>query len=240
MGSLILCRRFFEACRHKITQTNNFGCMITSSAYGYLPRSSFIHDHRQYFSMVNGPAMHKKAFLIKNLSIPMVSRSTAANSSNGKTENDIDQKKTSLVKRFKDAYAIYGKVVLITHGVTSCLWFGGFYALASSGINLLDILDSFNAPEWLRKPLHLGGGAMNTLATALVFYKLAAPLRYGLTLILTRYLVRYLRLTGKAPQVQESDRLRNLAKEGAQISRERIKARMAKSRRYLLARKNKR
>uniref|UniRef100_A0A5K4F9G8 30S ribosomal protein S21 n=2 Tax=Schistosoma TaxID=6181 RepID=A0A5K4F9G8_SCHMA len=66
------------------------------------------------------------------------------------------------------------------------------------------------------------------------------PFRYGLTLILTRYLVRYLRLKGKAPQVQENDRLRNLAKEGAEISRERLKARMARSRRNVLMKRNQR
>lgn len=114
------------------------------------------------------------------------------------------------------------------------------HCFAYSGINLLDILHSLNAPGWLSKPLHLGGGTVNTLATAIVFYKLAVPLRYGLTLILTRYLVRYLRLKGKAPQVQENDRLRNLAKEGAEISRERIKARMARSRRNVLMRRSQR
>ncbi|CAH8631043.1 unnamed protein product [Schistosoma rodhaini] len=159
---------------------------------------------------------------------------------NENNENDLDKRKSSLVKRFKDAYAIYGKVVLVTHGVTSCLWFGLFYSLACTGVNLLDILQSLNAPDWLTKPLHLGGGTVNTLATAIVFYKLMVPFRYGLTLILTRYLVRYLRLKGKAPQVQENDRLRNLAKEGAEISRERLKARMARSRRNVLMKRNQR
>ncbi|XP_018653392.1 hypothetical protein Smp_016890 [Schistosoma mansoni] len=159
---------------------------------------------------------------------------------NENNENDLEKRKSSLIKRFKDAYAIYGKVVLVIHGVTSCLWFGLFYSLACTGINLLDILQSLNAPEWLSKPLHLGGGTVNTLATAIVFYKLMVPFRYGLTLILTRYLVRYLRLKGKAPQVQENDRLRNLAKEGAEISRERLKARMARSRRNVLMKRNQR
>ncbi|KAH8873383.1 hypothetical protein EWB00_003178 [Schistosoma japonicum] len=184
--------------------------------------------------------LHSFSSLTNGIKSPASSEDNNLSNTETQTENDLDKKKSSLVKRFKDAYTIYGKVVLVTHGITSCLWFASFYALACNGVNLLDMLQSINAPEWICKPLSIGGGSVNTVATALVFYKLVVPFRYGLTLILTRYLVRYLRLKGKAPQVQESDRLRNLAKEGAQISRERIKARMARSRRNMFARKNQR
>ncbi|CAH8612590.1 unnamed protein product [Schistosoma bovis] len=198
--------------------------------------------HYSLFSKDSRPLNYPKiSFGLKNFSqFSTESKNNVPSNVNEKDGNDLDERKSSLIKRFKDAYAIYGKVVLVTHGVTSCLWFGMFYSLACTGINLLDILHSLNAPGWLSKPLHLGGGTVNTLATAIVFYKLAVPLRYGLTLILTRYLVRYLRLKGKAPQVQENDRLRNLAKEGAEISRERIKARMARSRRNVLMRRSQR
>ncbi|KAF6770539.1 hypothetical protein AHF37_10848 [Paragonimus kellicotti] len=85
------------------------------------------------------------------------------------------------------------------------------------------------------QPLRMGGGAVNTLATSLVLYKLVAPFRYGLTLILTRYAVRYLRAKGKAPPMTDQNRLRSLARESAQLSRERLKARISKERKRALA-----
>lgn len=144
-------------------------------------------------------------------------------------------KKTSLIQRFKESYAIYGKVVLIIHGLTSCAWFAGAYLVASCGVNLLDLFEAAHFPNWMCQPLRMGGGAVNTLATSLVLYKLVAPFRYGLTLILTRYTVRYLRTKGKAPQMTDRNRLRSLAREGAQLSRERLKARISKERKKALA-----
>ncbi|KAA3673939.1 uncharacterized protein DEA37_0002325 [Paragonimus westermani] len=150
-------------------------------------------------------------------------------------ERNIDARKSSLIQRFKESYAIYGKVVLVIHGLTSCVWFASAFAVASCGINLLDLFEAANFPNWICQPLRMGGGTVNTLATSLVLYKLVAPFRYGLTLVLTRYVVRYLRAKGKAPPVTDQNRLRSLARESAQLSRERLKARISKERKRALA-----
>ncbi len=59
-------------------------------------------------------------------------------------------------------------------------------------------------------------------ATVLVLYKVAAPLRYLLTLGVTRRVVHLLRSRGTIPPIAEEDKLRNLARQGAEISRARI------------------
>ncbi|CAH8547838.1 unnamed protein product [Schistosoma turkestanicum] len=209
--------------------TSSFSCVRTSKFTSVLCNQI---SYSLFSKNLQSPKSQQTYLTFKNCSqFSTESKDNVPSDVNGEKKNELDDRKSSLIKRFKDAYAIHGKVVLVTHGVSSCVWFAIFYSLASTGINLLDILNSLNAPEWITKPFRFGGGTVNTLATALVFYKLAAPLRYGFTIIFTRYLVRYLRSKGKAPEVQESDRLRNLAKEGAEISRDRIKARIAKKRR---------
>ncbi len=45
-------------------------------------------------------------------------------------EKKEPEKPLSLMQRFKDAYKIYGKVLIAVHGITSILWFGSFYLLA--------------------------------------------------------------------------------------------------------------
>ncbi len=39
-------------------------------------------------------------------------------------------KKLTLMQRFKDAYKVYGKVLIVVHGVTSAAWLGLFYLTA--------------------------------------------------------------------------------------------------------------
>ncbi|KAF5394059.1 hypothetical protein PHET_12308 [Paragonimus heterotremus] len=46
-------------------------------------------------------------------------------------EKNINARKSSLIQRFKESYAIYGKVVLVIHGLTSCVWFASAFAVAS-------------------------------------------------------------------------------------------------------------
>lgn len=156
--------------------------------------------------------------------------STSSDLEQSKEDKEIKARKASLIQRFKESYAIYGKLVIVIHGLTSCAWLGSAYLLASTGINLLDLLEAGHFPEWVCRPLRMGGGVVNTWATTLILYKLIAPIRYGATLIMTKYAVQYLRAKGKVPQLAERDRLRNLARESAQLSRERFKMRLSKGR----------
>ncbi|TGZ63274.1 hypothetical protein CRM22_006996 [Opisthorchis felineus] len=106
---------------------------------------------------------------------------------------------------------------------------------SNDGINLLELFEAAHFPEWMCRPLRVGGGSVNTVATALVLYKLVSPLRYGLTLVLARYTVHYLRAKGKAPQLTDQDRLRNLAREGARLSGERVRYKLSKSRKAAIS-----
>lgn len=55
--------------------------------------------------------------------------SKPASSSEKKPETE-SEKSVSLVQRFKNAYKVYGKVLIVVHGVTSAAWLGLFYLIA--------------------------------------------------------------------------------------------------------------
>lgn len=52
-----------------------------------------------------------------------------------KSDEELEQdkfksKKWNLIQRFKESYAIYGKIMIITHGILSVVWFGSLCAVA--------------------------------------------------------------------------------------------------------------
>uniref|UniRef100_A0A5K3FB12 DUF1279 domain-containing protein n=1 Tax=Mesocestoides corti TaxID=53468 RepID=A0A5K3FB12_MESCO len=122
--------------------------------------------------------------------------------------------KLTLLQRFKDAYKVYGKVLIVVHGVTSAAWLGVFYLIAFSGLNVAELLQNLHVPDWVLKPFNAAGGSVGLFASAYILYKVAAPIRYGLTLWLTPIIVHRLRAAGRLPPLAESDRLRNLVREG--------------------------
>lgn len=87
---------------------------------------------------------------------------------------------------------------------------------------------SLYAPEWMLKPFRVAGGSVGVFASAYVLYKVATPFRYALTLWLTPVIVHRLRSGGRLPPLAEQDRLRNLALEGAKMTRERLRRRRRK------------
>lgn len=84
-------------------------------------------------------------------------------------------------------------------------------------------MTSLSAPDWMMKPFKAAGGSVGVFTSAYVLYKVIGPLRYLLTLWLTPMIVHRMRAVGRLPPLAEEDRLRNLAKEGAKITRERLR-----------------
>ncbi|KAL5103299.1 hypothetical protein TcWFU_009636 [Taenia crassiceps] len=130
------------------------------------------------------------------------------------------EKSISLVQRFKNAYKVYGKVLIVVHGVTSVAWLGLFYLIAYSGLDVVSALKGVKSLEWLVEPMVARG--LGVWAAALLLYKFAMPLRYLATIAASRCVVHTLRARGLAPPLAEEDRLRNLARQGVRLSRARL------------------
>ncbi|KAF2903711.1 hypothetical protein ILUMI_02468 [Ignelater luminosus] len=119
--------------------------------------------------------------------------------------------KKSLLQRFKEMYRDYWYVLVPVHLVTSAGWFGGFYYLAKSGVDIAGILESWNVSEKITSSLK--DSSMGYLAVSYALYKLATPLRYTVTLGGTTVSINYLKHWGYIKPVPSTDQLKEMYKE---------------------------
>ena len=107
-----------------------------------------------------------------------------------------DPKKT-LLQRFSAYTKNYWYVAIPLHLVTSTIYFGAFYYLASIGFSPIPLLENLGLlKEYLKS---IEEWQYTTLAVAVVFQKLAAPLR----LLTTLYCLKILVKRGKLPTTSE-------------------------------------
>lgn len=122
------------------------------------------------------------------------------------TTNKTD--KPSLWSRFKQMYREYWYVLVPVHIVTSIVWFGGFYYAATSGIDIVPLLESLGASERITKPLKTSGAGY--VAVAYAMYKLATPARYMVTLGGTTFTITYLRRLGLIKPAPSPEQVRTI------------------------------
>ncbi|EFA03807.2 uncharacterized protein C18orf19 homolog B [Tribolium castaneum] len=119
-----------------------------------------------------------------------------------------NKKKPSIFQRFKQMYKEYWYVLLPVHLVTSAAWFGGFYYLAKSGVDIVGILESWNISERIVNPLR--DSSMGYVAVAYALYKIATPARYTVTLGGTTISINYLKKWGYIKPVPSKERLKEM------------------------------
>ncbi|RZC34488.1 C18orf19 -like B [Asbolus verrucosus] len=121
---------------------------------------------------------------------------------------EANKKKPSLFQRFKQMYKDYWYVLVPVHLVTSAAWFGGFYYLAKSGVDIVAILESWNVSDKITNPLK--DSSMGYLAVSYALYKIATPARYTITLGGTTISINYLKKWGYIKPVPSKERLKEM------------------------------
>nr|VZI24656.1 unnamed protein product [Spirometra erinaceieuropaei] len=215
LRSLIALRSSFSGCVTLNARTLSSPLLLAEGS-----RNSILYAHHSFY----------QPSFIPRRSITNSSEEKPATPQEQKSQEAPSTEKPTLIQRFKQAYKVYGKVLIVVHGVTSAAWLGAFYCIALTGFNAGTLLESLQAPDWMLKPFQMAGGAVGTWASAYLLYKTVTPLRYLFTLWLTRIIVHYLRATGRIPPLAEKDRLRNLAREGTALTRSRLNGRLRASR----------
>ncbi|KAK3086206.1 hypothetical protein FSP39_015197 [Pinctada imbricata] len=127
--------------------------------------------------------------------------------------------KLTIFQRFKQTYKEHGKILIGVHLVTSAGWFGSFFYIAVSGVDVVALLERMGASEKILKPFKSSN--LGNVAVAYLMYKIATPARYTVTIAGTNFVIRYLRAKGRMKPVQESNKLRHLYREGATKLRKR-------------------
>ncbi|XP_039958726.1 protein FAM210A [Bactrocera neohumeralis] len=98
--------------------------------------------------------------------------------------------KLGLFAKFKLMYKKYWYVLLPVHVVTSIGWFGGFYYLSKSGVDIPLLLQHMHLSESIVERFQ--NSSMGHYAIAYLCYKVATPLRYAVTLGGTTVSIKYL------------------------------------------------
>lgn len=131
----------------------------------------------------------------------------------GNKQDEIEEpvKKISIFQRFKQMYRDYWYVLVPVHLVTSAAWFGGFYYLAKSGIDIVAIMETWNVSEKITNPLR--DSSMGYLAISYALYKVATPFRYTVTLGGTTLSINYLKKWGYIKPVPSTQQLKEMYQE---------------------------
>lgn len=108
----------------------------------------------------------------------------------------IDDKSQNIFQRFKNMAKKYWYIVLPVHLVTSIVWFGSFYFIASSGVDVPSLLESFGFPDWIIDKVRDGNSWTSYMLIAYGLYKIFTPLRYMVTLGGVGMTIRYLQKLG--------------------------------------------
>ncbi|XP_060081855.1 protein FAM210A-like [Ylistrum balloti] len=128
-------------------------------------------------------------------------------------ENNLKEpeEKLTLVQRFKKTYKEHGKVLIGVHLVTSCVWFGTFYGIVDSGVDIVALLEKLGCSETIINPFK--SSSMGNVALAYLMYKLATPARYTVTIGGTNMVIKYMRKTARLPPLKKEDQLRSMFKQ---------------------------
>lgn len=125
------------------------------------------------------------------LKLPKNALFTGSHSKYSKIKEDSNsEEKVSIGKRFKQMFKDYWYVLVPVHVATSVVWFGGFYVMCKSGVDVGSLLQFFGASEaYVEK---LSNSNMGYAALAYGCYKLATPARYTVTVGGTTMTIKFL------------------------------------------------
>ncbi|XP_042242325.1 uncharacterized protein C18orf19 homolog A-like isoform X1 [Homarus americanus] len=126
----------------------------------------------------------------------------------GLSNKERDEKKMSLVQKFKLMYKQYWYVLIPVHIVTSVVWYGAFFIAAKSGVDIVPILEKLGAGEKILS--HLQNSNAGYYAIAYAMYKIATPARYTITIGGTTIAINYLKKYGYIRPVPSSEKLKEM------------------------------
>ncbi|XP_023338457.1 uncharacterized protein C18orf19 homolog A-like isoform X1 [Eurytemora carolleeae] len=143
--------------------------MSPLSLHSWMPVSQFIQG-----SGVSGSFSHPSLLRQQNKQFSLLSSLQSSG-----TENKKIPEKLGIVAKFKKMAKDYWYVLIPVHVATSIVWYGGFYLLAKSGVDLIAILETCSVPESVIDRLR--GSEAGYYALAYACYKVATPIRYTVT-----------------------------------------------------------
>jgi len=129
------------------------------------------------------------------------SSTTGGSAAAGGAGGDGAQPKLSLFGKFKAMYRDYWYVLMPVHIVTSIGWFGSFYQMSKSGVDVGRYMRKVGVSDSIVEKVTSSGAGHIAIAYAL--YKVATPVRYAVTLGGTTVAINRLRNMGYIKPAKE-------------------------------------
>merc|ERR1719516_889113 len=103
--------------------------------------------------------------------------------------------KESTLSKIKQMIRDYWYVIIPVEVVTSVMWYGGFFLMLKSGVDIVQLLTNIGVSEQTLSKLPAAGGDAGYHALAFICYKVISPIRHGLSLAISAALVARLETT---------------------------------------------
>lgn len=118
----------------------------------------------------------------------------------------------STYQKIKAMYRDYWYVLVPVHLVSSAFFFGGFYYAASSGLDIVAIMEALHFSESVVSTVRDSSAGFIALAYAL--YKIFTPVRYTVTLGGTTWAIKFLKTRGlikpRRPVKEAKENMQNI------------------------------
>ncbi|EDW53793.1 uncharacterized protein C18orf19 homolog A [Drosophila sechellia] len=196
---VFLSRQRLLACSLRLFSGAHSRCLSTMSGTRTSLASDswpFANRRNLLLPTVNIRFNHKSANPAAAAPAPAVNDSSAGDkdlkATNTTTSSELfgEAANMGLFAKFKHMYKQYWYVLIPVHVLTSVGWFGGFYYLSKSGVDVPALLQYVHLSENIIEKVQ--GSDMGHYAIAYLCYKVATPLRYALTLGCTTLSIKYL------------------------------------------------
>merc|ERR1719348_1386511 len=103
--------------------------------------------------------------------------------------------KESTLSKIKQMIRDYWYGIIPVEVVTSVMWYGGFFLMLKSGVDIVQLLTNIGVSEQTLSKLPAAGGDAGYHALAFICYKVISPIRHGLSLAISAALVARLETT---------------------------------------------
>lgn len=188
------------------------GCFVSASLrrnfyYGEHLTKHTLNGYRRF----NYKRIFKPTPLCTSLRSPLDQHILQYSSHAGKEDHPPSQeeeKKLTLLQKFKQMYRDYWYVLVPVHVATSIVWYGSFFYIAKSGVDVAALLKSMGFGESIVSPLR--DSSAGHLAVAYAMYKIATPARYTVTLGGTTISIKYLKQWGYIRPIPPKEKLKEM------------------------------
>jgi len=163
-----------QACQAQLEKIGFISVEKSKRAISFIPCKTRMESCRQQnFSCIPNEALDIRSCQL------LLSRDFSTSSPTAKDKEQKAPKKVGIIAKFKKMTKDYWYVLFPVHVATSVVWFGGFYIMLKSGVDIAGMLESIGTSERILD--YLRNSEAGYYALSYACYKIATPVRYTVT-----------------------------------------------------------